>query len=102
MPSENAAQGHPVAIPRRAATGGSANSQAKHIRCLPSDMEGSLVTQRVPFRSRPIVWIGVAILIVAIAGTGYGFWYLFLRPSGPPPVNISDVSIPSASALAAS
>ena len=49
-------------------------------------------------RSRPIAWlIGIA-AVIAIAGALYGVWYLFLRPSGPPPVDIGSVSVPSATA----
>jgi polyisoprenoid-binding protein YceI len=42
----------------------------------------------------------MAVLTVAIAGAGYGVWYLFLKPSGPPPVSIGTVPLPSASAVA--
>jgi polyisoprenoid-binding protein YceI len=55
------------------------------------------VTQR-PLRSRPIVWLGTAVVIAVLAVGAYGLWYLFLRPAGPPPVSISDVSVPSAAA----
>jgi polyisoprenoid-binding protein YceI len=55
------------------------------------------VTQR-PRRSRPIVWLGTAVVIAVLAVGAYGLWYLFLRPAGPPPVSISDVTVPSASA----
>jgi polyisoprenoid-binding protein YceI len=53
------------------------------------------VTQRTSLRSRPIFWVGAAILALAVAGGGYGIWYLFLRPSGPPPVSISNVPLPT-------
>ena len=39
-------------------------------------------------------------LVALVAGGGYGIWYLFLRPSGPPPVSISNVPIASASGAA--
>jgi polyisoprenoid-binding protein YceI len=58
------------------------------------------VTQR-PLRSRPLVWLGAAVVIAVLAVGGYGLWYLFLRPSGPPPVSITDVSVPSATASSA-
>jgi polyisoprenoid-binding protein YceI len=53
------------------------------------------VSTPTSLRSRPIFWIGVAILALAIAGGGYGIWYLFLKPGGPPPVNIGTVPVPS-------
>jgi len=47
--------------------------------------------------------IGVAAVILAIVGAGaFGFWYLFLRPSGPAPVGGTSVLVPSASAASAS
>jgi polyisoprenoid-binding protein YceI len=42
-------------------------------------------------------------VILAIVGAGaFGFWYLFLRPSGPAPVGGTSVLVPSASAASAS
>ncbi len=56
------------------------------------------MTQPKPMRARPVFWLSVVILVAAVGGS-FGIWYLFLRPSGPPPVSIS--SIPTASAPAA-
>jgi len=52
-------------------------------------------------RSRPIFWVGVLALAAAIVGGGYGMWYLFLKPGGPPPVDIASVPLPSAAPAAA-
>ncbi len=60
------------------------------------------MTQSTVLRSRPVFWLGVVVLAVVVAGGGYGIWYLFLKPSGPPPVDISDVPLPSAAAVTAS
>jgi polyisoprenoid-binding protein YceI len=60
------------------------------------------VTTPTSLRSRPIFWVGVLILAAAIAGGGYGIWYLFLKPGGPPPVDIGAVAIPTTSPAAAS
>ena len=49
-------------------------------------------------RSRPIVWIAAVIVIAAVAVGGYGLWYLFLQGSGPAPVDIGTLSVPSAAA----
>jgi len=60
------------------------------------------VTQRTPLRTRPIFWAGVVVLAIVIAGGGYGLWYLFLRPSGPAPVSIADLAVPSITPTAGS
>ena len=51
-------------------------------------------------RSRPIFWIVSVLLIVGVIAAAYGAWYLFFRPSGPPPVDIGSLAVPSASAAA--
>jgi hypothetical protein len=56
-----------------------------------------------PGRSRlasPLVRLGLAIGLVAIIGGGLGIWYLFLRPSGPPPVDLANLPIATAGASA--
>jgi polyisoprenoid-binding protein YceI len=58
--------------------------------------------QRTALRSRPLFWLGVVILAAIVAAGGFGLWYLFLRPSGPPPVSISNVPLTSASPAAIS
>lgn len=58
------------------------------------------MTTRGGLRSRPLFWIGVVLVVVAIAGAAYGLWYLFVKPSGPPPVNIGNVPLPSATVVA--
>jgi len=58
------------------------------------------VSQRTTLRSRPIAWAGAAVLVALIAGGGFGLWYLFLRPSGPAPVSISNVPLSTASGAA--
>ena len=59
------------------------------------------MTPRPGRRSRPLFWAALLVLAVAVAGGGYGIWYLFLRPSGPPPVDIAAVPLPTAVASAA-
>jgi polyisoprenoid-binding protein YceI len=45
--------------------------------------------------------IGAFVVALAIvAAGGFGFWYLFLRPSGPAAVGTTDVLVPTASAAA--
>ena len=58
------------------------------------------MSQRTRLRSRPVAWIGGAVLVALIAGGGFGFWYLFLRPSGPAPVSISNVPLATAPGVA--
>jgi len=53
---------------------------------------------RRSLRSRPIVWIAAVIVIAAVAVGGYGLWYLFLQGSGPAPVDIGTLTVPSAGA----
>jgi polyisoprenoid-binding protein YceI len=59
------------------------------------------MTSPQSLRSRPIFWIGIVVLVGALIGGTFGLWYLFFRPSGPAPVNIGNVPIPSASFAAA-
>jgi polyisoprenoid-binding protein YceI len=44
--------------------------------------------------------VGVVAVGILVAAGAYGLWYLFLRPSGPPPVDIGSVPLPSATILA--
>jgi polyisoprenoid-binding protein YceI len=53
-------------------------------------------------RGRVVVTAVVAILIVLVAGGGYGLWYLFLRPSGPAAVSTESLAPLPANAAASS
>ena len=53
-------------------------------------------------RSRPIVWIAAVIVIAAVVVGGYGLWYLFFQGSGPAPVDIGTLTVPSAGASSSS
>src|SRR5690242_14893060 len=60
-----------------------------------------LVTSRSGLRSRPAFWVGAVAVAIVVGAGAYGLWYLFLRPSGPPPVDIGNVPLPSATVAAA-
>jgi len=47
-------------------------------------------------RRRNLTIVAVAILVVLVAGGGYGLWYLFLRPAGPAAVSSESLVLPSA------
>ena len=47
-------------------------------------------------RRRNLTIVAVAILVVLVAGGGYGLWYLFLRPAGPAAVSSESLALPSA------
>ena len=47
-------------------------------------------------RRRNLTVVAVAGLVVLLAGGGYGFWYLFLRPAGPAAVSTESLALPSA------
>ena len=47
-------------------------------------------------RRRNLTIVAMAILVVLVAGGGYGLWYLFLRPAGPAAVSSESLVLPSA------
>ena len=47
-------------------------------------------------RRRNLTIVAVAILVVLVAGGGYGLWYLLLRPAGPAAVSSESLVLPSA------
>ncbi len=42
------------------------------------------------------VRLGLVAAAIAIVVVGFGTWYVFFRPSGPPPVDLANVPLPSA------
>jgi hypothetical protein len=52
-------------------------------------------------RSLPILRILAVLAALAVLAGAYGIWYLFFRPSGPPPVGASNVPAASLSSIPA-
>jgi polyisoprenoid-binding protein YceI len=48
-------------------------------------------------RSLPILRILAVLVAIAVLAGGYGIWYLFFRPSGPPPVGSTSLPVASGS-----
>jgi len=52
-------------------------------------------------RSLPILRVLAVLVVLALLAGGYGIWYLFFRPSGPPPVGSTNLPAASLGSIAA-
>ena len=52
-------------------------------------------------RSLPILRVLAVLVVLALLVGGYGIWYLFFRPSGPPPVGSTNLPAASLGSIAA-
>jgi polyisoprenoid-binding protein YceI len=48
-------------------------------------------------RRSSLIALAVVLAVAVVAAGGYGLWYLFLRPAGPPPVAAASPVLPTAS-----